>query len=1020
MKKTNLISLMKKALLLLLLAGVLLACAACGGPKYTIAVDGKLAEGATIEYTGGKIQFPVAYVADRQGNIVSYNVLYKVINLADQSEMTDEYAAFELKPGAYQIIYTYGEDENVSKTVSFSVVDTTAPKLEFIDIPNGLFLQDITADTINKLPLYTMEDASSGAGIDLKQTLKFKGEGDADFKEYPFRKLNNSYEINTFGVFIYELTATDSYGNSTTIACQWKVKDRTWKPDQALPNGVLADYSEDGYCNLVEGGDANQYYKIDNDYSDSYLSEFQGAQGVLKIVMGFNNAAGYGNNTIRLRIPKTFTKEDLAGKYLAIRIYVEGEHLKDTFLFGGNNVEFREADATTRAFTTGMTGLKTGKWMTFYLEAATVENIGMYPNATYNPNTTFYEGGDPADAIQLCFHREAGYFNDMTLYIDSISIAEFLPDTKLTISGNEASWTAVEGATGYQVILNGEETIVTGTSISLPGQKGYIRVTPLGNGTTMLDAKTVTGVYGLDAGDSIAKFDDPLYAELFNDRLAFSSETEHNGYRPGYLNGSLTSEGLAMEIGTGAWGVVTGVRFQFPKAAVKGNNTTLVLNMKLSSIAYHQVRVYDYSGTYLTEIEFDADQANTFCEFEVDISSYNGTLEGIQLIFGPNEAFTSVSEGVTVVFKEISLKNSYYSITVDGQELQCAGTRDLNVGYTADTLVQFVNFYNFGVPTNDTPLGFSGTVLIDGRKINDVTVVGYPNLETICFKGVPHKGKVLTIMKDSVIYYGGIAVKIAETCNATWNGSHWTLVDKIPDPAAPQQGTLTLAYRYGADKLIQFNTNLPTSIPCVNFTAGDNGCSIDQSANQYQQVGWIQMAEADGTIVLTFHFNNAFAAGQTYVLSAGSVFSFTDGSKFTLDKDYAFQFDGSSWSVVEEAPKDTSLTFQYRWGNGNVLQVNTNLPATTPVANFLATDNGCSIDQSGNQYQQVGWIQMHNPDETGGVMVLTFHFNKDFEAGQTYVLPAGAVFGFTDGNTYVLDANYTFTWDGNNWNMTTN
>ena len=35
-------------------------------------------------------------------------------------------------------------------------------------------------------------------------------------------------------------------------------------------------------------------------------------------------------------------------------------------------------------------------------------------------------------------------------------------------------------------------------------------------------------------------------------------------------------------------------------------------------------------------------------------------------------------------------------------------------------------------------------------------------------------------------------------------------------------------------------------------------------------------------------------------------------------------------------------------------------------------------------------------------------------------LAAGSVFGFADGSAYVLNANYTFTWDGSNWAMTTN
>ena len=917
----------------------------------------------------------------------------------------------------------------------------------------------------------------------------------------------------------------------------------------------------------------------------------------------------------------------------------------------------------------------------------------MYPNAAYNPNSTFYEGGDPADAVQLCFHREPGYFNNMLLYVDSISIAQFLPNTEVKISGNEAVWTAVEGAEGYLVNMNGTVSQTQETQATLTGEKGYIRVTPLGNGVTTLDAQPATAVYGLDVGNSLAKFDDELYIDLFNDRLSFSTDAEHSGYRATSLSGTLTDQGVQMDIGAGAWGVVSGVRFQFPYGANKGSNTTLLLNMQVSNADFGQIRVYDYAGKQLGVLKLDSANTGKFHEFEVDISAYTGKLEGIQLIFGPNGSFTSVPGGVSITFKEISLKNTYYPITVDGKSLMCAGTRPLNAGYTNKDVVQFTTFYNFGATRNDTPLNFSGTVLLDGKKLQSsaVTVVGYPNTDTICFK-VPHSGKVLTILKDSVIYYKGVAVKVEETFNAKWDGnawqpvakipaepapeyvtladgsvkkvenkvalqagytasgavqftnvydfgvsqddtplgfegvvmldgellhdpvfvgypnnttialkaSHqgklltilkgavlyqgdtavvitqtfnakwngnswtqisdipaipetqyvtledgtqrqlvakvtltpgftmdtlvqfpeiydfgapadstpigfqgtvllqgikvenpafnaylnsatvglekinhkgkvvtvlegsyiynetaavlvkttfnavwdgasWTNVDEIPEPEAPKEGILSFEYRYGAANVIQVNTNLPASIPCNNFLTTDNGCSIDQSGNQYQQVGWIGMTNADGVIVLTFNFNGNFAAGQTYILGAGSVFNFTDGSSFTLDNTYTFTYDGSGWSVVtgepEEPevtepevteseitepeitePEETGLVFQYRYGNNKLIQVNTNLPATTPCVNFLTTDNGCQIDQSGNRYQQIGWIAMEN---VGGTIVLTFHFNNAFSAGQTYVLPAGAVFGFTDGSKFTLDADYTFTFDGTAWAMET-
>ncbi len=1144
------------ALVFALLLTVLLSFAACGG-KQQIVIDGEFSDGAVIEYTGQKLQFPVAYVANGNGGVVSYNVEYKVVNLADESEVTDEYATFELKTGDYQLVYSYKDDPKVKKVVSFTVKDTTSPVLEFLDVPNGLFLQDITEDTINKLPLYNISDASTADGVDLKRVLKFKGEGDTDFREYSYREMNNSYQITEFGTFFYELTATDVYGNQTVKSVTWKVKDRDWKPEQMPAEGILADYAVEGYCNLVEGGDANQYYKIGNDYSDEWLPEFQGAQGVLKMDLSFNVAAGYGNNTIRLRLPRTFTQKDLQGKYLAVRIYVEGEHIKNTFLFAGNNVEFRAEDSSTRAFSTGVSGLEMGKWQTFYIAADTAEHIGIFPNATYNSSTTFYHGGDPADALQLCFHREPGYFNNMILYVDSVSIADFLPNTQVKISGNEAVWTAVEGAEGYLVNLNGEEIITQETKMALAGEKGYIRVTALGNGATTLDAQPVTAVYGLDVGSSLAKFDDELYIDLFNDQLSFSTDAEHNGYRATSLTGTLTNEGVTMNIGAGSWGVVSGVRFQFPYAANKGGNTTLVLDMQVSNADFGQIRIYDYSGKQLGVVKLDSSNTGKFHTFEVDISAYSGKLEGLHFIFGPNSSFASVPGGVSITFRDISLKNTYYSITVDGEKMLCAGAKPLTAGYTNPDVVQFTTFFNFGVSANDTPLGFSGKVLLDGKPQSDsaVAVVGYPNTDTICFK-LPHSGKILTIMKDSVIYYNGIAVKVANTFNAVWNGSSWkavaqipaepekefvTLADgttrelvdtlnlnpgytmdslvqfpniydfgapadstpigfegtvllqgakvenpafnaylnsttigleklnhmgkvvtvmegsliyndtvavkvkttfnavwdgtswtnvaEIPEPPVPQEGILSFEYRYGAANLIQLNTNLPASIPCANFLVTDNGCNIDQSANKYQQIGWIGMENVSGKIVLTFHFNGNFSAGQTYILGAGSVFGFTDGSKYTLDQDYTFAFDGFGWSITEPGeqepeetepeqptePEETGLAFQYRYGTNNLIQVNTNLPVSTPVKDFLATDNGSNLKQSANQHQQIGWISMHNVE---GTIVLGFHFNNAFAAGQQYILSAGSVFGFADGNTYTLEKDYVFTFEGSEWAMT--
>ncbi len=1467
---------------LVLTGGTLFAVNVLGN-EMKIVLDGEFTPDSAIEYTNESIQFPMAHVENGLGQVISYDVEYKVVNTKDKSETKDEYAFFDLKTGDYKLVYTYAESKSVKKEIPFSVEDTTAPVIEFTDVPNGLFLQDLSEDDAKnqKLPPYNIVDASYGDGIDLKRTLYFKGENDSDFVETTFRDINGSYQVTEFGKYKYELIATDAYGNTTTAAAEWKIKDRTWKPSEALQSGILADYSSEGYTNYIEGGDANQYYMIGNDYKDEWLAEYEGAKGVFKIDMGFNASAGYGNNTVKLHFANSFTQKDIEGKYLAVRIRVEGENLKEGFLFGGNNIEFRKEDSTTRAFTTAGGDLEFGEWRTYYIDAATVQAIGMYPEGTYNANTTFYEGGKPATCLQLCFSRKAGYYNSMTLYIDSISLAEKLPETEVSASRSTASWTAVKGAAGYKVNMNGEETVVTDTKFTLSGKKGYVKVTPLGDGVLTLDGEETTAVYGLSAGDKLAAFNDELYKDLFSDKLKFSTEAEHKGYRPNSYTANYNGNCVELELGTGGWGVVTGVKVLFPQAKAKGNNTTLVMNMNVSHAKYGQIRVYDFDGQLISTLMLNKENTGKYHKFEIDLSGYDKTLKGVQLIFGPKNMET-VAEGVKILFKEMYYANTYYDIQVNGKTLTCAGEKELVAGYTQKELVQFTTFYNFKVAESDTPLSFEGTVLLDGKKLGKsaFSVVGYPDTDTICFK-VMHDGKVLTIMKDSIIYHGNLAVKVAKTFNAKWNGKEWTVVSKVPAapkdeyitvggekklvvnkteltasytqaelvqftnvndfgvneddtalqfegtvlldgvkvknvqvvgykdntticlkvphngkvltvmkdsviyygneavvvtktfnakwngtswdavakvPEAPKaeyvtvggeqklvvnkteltagftaeslvqftnvydfgvneddkalrfagtvlldgvevknvqvvgykdntticlkvphngkvltvmkdsviyygneavvvtktfnakwngtswdvvakvpeaskaeyvtvggeqklvvnKTTLTAGYtaeslvqftnfydfgvngqdiplgiegtvlldgekvdapavvgyenntticlkvphngkvltvkegaiiyyqdkavivketfnakwngstwenvkdiptpalkaelktdyteaglvqfkdfydfgvpanntpltfegtvkldgvkvdnpqfigypnitkiclniahggkiltieagsklsyggktvtiskrfhmkwsnangweaaleilsfemrNYATSKLFQVNTNLPSDTPTKDFLATDNGCNIDQSGNTVQQFGYIHMDNADGTIVLTFNFNNEFQAGQTYFLPKGAIFGFTDGKKYELDKDYTFYFDGTSWTIKEPTQQ---ITMTYRWGNMTVLQVNTNLPSTTPLKDFLATDNGCNIDQSGNTVQQFGYVHMAND---GGTVILEFHFNNPFVTGQKYVLPKGAIFGFTDGKKYELDKDYSFTY----------
>lgn len=234
---------------------------------------------------------------------------------------------------------------------------------------------------------------------------------------------------------------------------------------------------------------------------------------------------------------------------------------------------------------------------------------------------------------------------------------------------------------------------------------------------------------------------------------------------------------------------------------------------------------------------------------------------------------------------------------------------------------------------------------------NELLRVSYPyaNNKTITLNNVNHKNKVLTIKKGAIIYYNNVAVVLSETFNKKWDGTSWTDVADISVPS--EKTSMTAAYRWGNASVLQINTGLPSDTPLKSFLATDNGSEINQSGNQ--NFGWAGMAADSGIIVITFNFNTAFSAGQSFGLAKGSVFGFTNGKKYVLEKSYVFKFDGSGWSM-REFDHATQIGFTYRYGAANLIQVSTNLSSDTPCVAFTTGDNGCNIDQSGNQYQQIG------------------------------------------------------------------
>lgn len=120
-------------------------------------------------------------------------------------------------------------------------------------------------------------------------------------------------------------------------------------------------------------------------------------------------------------------------------------------------------------------------------------------------------------------------------------------------------------------------------------------------------------------------------------------------------------------------------------------------------------------------------------------------------------------------------------ITTDGKERELVDTLELTAGYTKDNLVQFTDFYDFGL-RDERPLGFSGNVYLNGSKLDsgDYRFDGYPDNTTIVlklFNGNTLTGNFLTVEAGSVIYYDDEAIVLAKTFHAIWNGEEWTAVE---------------------------------------------------------------------------------------------------------------------------------------------------------------------------------------------------------------------------------------------------
>lgn len=597
-----------------------LAMVACGSDDstedkkyeagYKIVLDEPLEFGAEIDYAA-EISLPSAVVKDKNGEIVSYDIEYRITD-SENKTISSEYSSFALKPGEYTITYYYSS--MLSLDIRFKVVDRVAPKISFRNVPNDLF---VGVDENGFLPLIDIDDASE---VETEVKLEFATFG-GEKHEVEYSKMADSFAVTESGVFTFTVTATDASGNKTTESVTWLAKDPDWT-DSALEEGLYSDFGEEAYLNTVKAGDVNKYWTT-SDYTQGWLENYEGANGVLKLGLSFTDTQ---NTSVAVKLAKPIKWSELKGKYILVRVYVEGDGLENYFGFAGNQkIQF---ETELSAATEKKSPLVTGRWTTYALDCDRAIALKMYSDENDdkdNPSSDIKQ-------IQFCFTRSDKSLARMYLYLDGISVAEKLPAAENVKAENGIlSWNAVENASGYRVNINGTETVTDKTQIALTETKGYAFVTALGNEKTYLESDKSLAVFGLEAKDGeYASFNDPLYEYFVGDNVKVGSETA--GYKPTSVSVKYdeTNEKLTAIVGKGSWGICTALAMRFPQKVDVSEVNTIALSMTVDFAGMcNEIAVYDYDYTkQLGKIVVE----NGVARYFVDVSEID-ELGGLQFVY---------------------------------------------------------------------------------------------------------------------------------------------------------------------------------------------------------------------------------------------------------------------------------------------------------------------------------------------------------------------------------------------------
>ncbi len=1028
---------------------------------YKIVLDEPLEFGAEIDYAA-EISLPGAVVKDKNGEIVSYDIEYRITD-SENKTISSEYSSFALNPGEYTVTYYYSS--MLSLDIKFKVVDRVAPAISFRNVPNDLF---VGADKNGFLPLVDIDDASA---VETEVKLEFATFG-GEKHEVEYSKMADSFAVTEPGVFTFTVTATDASGNKTTESVTWLAKDPGWT-DSALEDGLYSDFGEEAYLNTVKAGEVNKYWTV-SDYTQGWLENYEGASGVLKLGLSFTDTQ---NTSVAVKLAKPIKWSDLKGKYILARVYVEGDGLENYFGFAGNQ-KIQFADELSAA-TEKKSPLVTGKWTTYALDCDRAVALRMYSDENDdkdNPSSDIKQ-------IQFCFTRSDKSLARMYLYLDGISVAEKLPAAEnVKVENGVLAWNAVENASGYRVNVNGTETVTDKTQITLTETKGYAFVTALGNEKTYTESDKSFAVFGLEAKDGeYASFDDPLYEYFVGDDVKVGSETA--GYKPTSVSVKYdeTNRKLTATVGKGGWGICTALAMRFPRKVDVSEVKTIALGMTADVAGMcNEIAVYDYD--YTKQLGKIVIEEGVTCYF-IDVSEMD-ELGGLQFVYqnkidgnlqdmGDRKItfdFDFIAPAVELGTPEVTVDNASktiswnavenavsYAIVKDGETIgrttelsyDCSDTGEFTtlgvmaegtgrflsgaVGYAEITLdgtdwIEVKGMLTIAkiawATKNLIQLEFSsGTeyaanaalkadrfaLTINGKEFSVTGVVTTDVSTKIVVNGdfsALKKGDVLVVGAKTTLNANGVVYGLTESYTAIFAGEagdgygtyNWCAF----------AGELSLAKTdYSSAGVIQIVFNTIKEADQTVFDASGIKAYANGSAMSFTEIRWHQSVNK---LALSFGQPGADATYGVPVITikGGSVIT-AAGRAYVFDKDYMFAYSSvhDRWSLVS-SPETVSLSWPE---NSSSLQLKFDRDLwdgemTVDASRMNVLSNGVKVDVTALK------------DSPAHIRVQGAFSTQTAEGYDvpTLVIKAGSLAMLH--NTSVLFAeDVTFVWNGTAWTM---